>query len=238
MALGDLSADARRFAASFAAATGLRPDVVVAWVGTESGWGTTKASRNYLNVGPGEAYPSTDAAVARTARLLNESPRYAAIRAAIPAGGPAQVRAIGASAWGTNAALLDQVYRQLQNRPLPLPALATAAPKEPDGVVDRARDVVDRARDVVDDALDGGLVDDPAAAVGRTVAGVGGFVGDRLAAVVDDAAAAALTVVFTVAALGLIALGLSRLTARPAGRTLDDARTLAGLVPQVARFAR
>ena len=109
----DLSEDQARFVAGLAERTGLDPLVVKAWVGSESGWSKTKANHNYLNVGPGESYTSTDQAVGRAGALIGGSPRYQGIRASIPGGPRAQIEAIGKSAWGTDHARLAEVYGNL-----------------------------------------------------------------------------------------------------------------------------
>lgn len=113
MAVGDLSPDQQSFVSQVAAGTGLAPSVVTAWVGTESGWGVNKATHNYLNVGPNEAFTSTTQAANRVIGLINATPTYADLKASVPSGAAAQVAAIGSSRWGTDGSVLSQVASQL-----------------------------------------------------------------------------------------------------------------------------
>lgn len=121
MPAGDLSPDQARYVDLVTKATGLDNTVVMAWVGQESGWGANKAGHNYLNVGPGRTYPSTEQAAANAAGLVNASDYYAGIRAAIPAGPAAQIKAIGESPWGTIASRLTDTYTSVLGK-------TTAAP--------------------------------------------------------------------------------------------------------------
>jgi hypothetical protein len=85
-------------------------------VGAESGWGVTKAGHNYLNIGPGRTYQTTDQAAAAVVRLITASPYYSGVRAAIPAGPVAQVEAIQESPWDAGhygGHRLMDIYRQL-----------------------------------------------------------------------------------------------------------------------------
>jgi hypothetical protein len=187
MALGDLSPDQARFVDTVAARTGLDDQVVTAWVGSESGWGTTKADHNYLNVGPGRQYGSVDVAAAAAARLVSESPDYAGIRSAIPGGGAAQVAAIGSSAWGTASSTLSDVWRQLSGNP----GLSNVS--------------------LASNPLD-------------TVKGLLGL--DKVG---EQIVVSGLTLVFVAAAFGLVALGMSKLTEKPAKQLFGDVAGVAGM---------
>lgn len=215
MAAGDLSEDQARFVAGLSERTGLDHTVVVAWVGTESGWSKTKAGHNYLNVGPGETYGSTDQAVARAAALIGGSPRYAGIRAAIPGGPVAQVKAIGASPWGTSASLLQRVYDDVRGRKLTGPernALMDywTTEREKAGLPPFSPN----APSIVPNPLD-------------AAKGLGKVLG------LDDLWRQALIVglglVFSLAAFGLIALGLSRLTDVSPREALGKAQAVTGV---------
>lgn len=217
MALGDLSSDQGRFVDQFAAATGLSRQVVVAWVGSESGWGTTKANHNYLNVGPGESYSSVEQAAARAASLVRTSSNYAGIRAAVPVGGAAQVKAIGESPWGTSAATLTQVYAGLVGAPTAGPTIV------PVSLTDVAGDALK--------AIGGFVGGNPDA----TISGVAGVA--KQLDLVDKIMSAGLTIVFTVAALALIGLGLNRLTGTPAKERFDQVSGIVSKVGAVAAVA-
>lgn len=203
MAFGDLSSDQRRYRDRLAGATGLAPLVVSAWIGTESGWGITKAGHNYLNIGPGRQYASVDQAAAAAAVLLGQ-PRYAGIRAAIPAGPAAQIKAIGESPWGTIASRLADVYRRLAGSGPPTLA-----------------DIADRQ---VERISGPGPTLNPVKAVGEAASGlVGNIAGPILAEILPIG----LGLVFAAGALVLIVLGLSRLTGAPAAERFTQ---LSGLV--------
>lgn len=218
MALGDLSPDQARYVDFVARATGLNRSVVVAWVGTESGWGITKGGHNYLNVGPGQTFASVDQAAARAAALVNASGYYTGIRAAIPAGPAAQVDAIGASPWGTIASDLKDVYRDLARPAAAAPADPPAA-GQPELAVETIgvspRDALDALSDIIRGLWVPGQVPlpdalkDPLGSAGSAVAGALGLDVDSL---LGQLYGLGLGLVFTVAALGLIALGLNRLT--------------------------
>ncbi|MGH9042668.1 MAG: hypothetical protein ACRDZ3_20830 [Acidimicrobiia bacterium] len=242
MAAGDLSPDQARYVAAVAAATGLNPVVVTAWVGSESGWAVTKAGHNYLNVGPGRTYHNTDEAATSAAALVNASAHYTGIRAAIPIGPAAQIKAIGESPWGTSGATLTRVYSQLVN------TLASsrqgAAVATPVGFWDwfptnPIPDIGDYLSDwlpnfnLPGDATPG---DREPGVLGAgpsgsdIVAGVTGVAG----AAVQAAIAGAMGIVFAAAALGLIALGLNRLTGTPARERFSQVSQLAGAGAAVA----
>lgn len=113
MAVGDLSEDQLRFAQRVSAGTGLDPRVVTSWIGTESGWNTYKASHNYLNIGPGRTYESTDQAADAVIGLVRGSSLYSGIVASAVQGPAAQIEAIGSSKWGTEKKTLSDVFANL-----------------------------------------------------------------------------------------------------------------------------
>jgi hypothetical protein len=210
VAAGDLSPDQARFVDQVTAATGLDRNVVVAWVGSESVWGSYKPTHNYLNIGPGRTYVSVDQAAAAAASLINGSPNYAGIRAAIPAGPAAQVSAIGASVWGTSGSVLGRVWAQLTGAPTDgaTPATSVGLPNP---------------------------LDVPGAIGGLVTGKLGKALG--LDAVAAGVLRAGMTIVFTIGALGLIALGLNRLTARDPKALLSQMQGLMGNAGQAAKLA-
>jgi hypothetical protein len=228
MAVGDLSPDQARFVDLVAGATRLDRKVVVAWVGSESGWGTNKASHNYLNVGPGRTYPSTELAAANTAALVNASQHYGGIRSAIPAGPAAQVKAIGTSPWGTSGALLGQVYGQLTGL---APAGPTATPtvENVNLLSDAASDAAKAAAGLMFGGPLGGLL-----ANSTLTKGIKDLTGIDL---VGGVVSAGLTIVFTVAAFALIAMGVNRLTGGGLKSTFDTVSGAVGTVAGAAKLA-
>lgn len=233
MALGDLSSDQSRFVDLVAQATGLSRDVVVAWVGSESGWGTTKPTHNYLNVGPGESYPSTQLAAARAAALINAGSHYVGIRAAIPAGGGAQVQAIGASPWGTSASLLNNVYGDL-TAGSPVVKNVNALSDAAKGVAGAlglgpAASVAGAAGGAV-----AGAVGDAAGAVGSAVTS---GVSEAFTALVPVVLEAGLGLVFTVAAFAFIAMGVNRLTGQGVTKTYNAISGAVGTAAGAAKLA-
>jgi hypothetical protein len=194
MSFGDLTDDQQRFASQVAAGTGLSPVVVRSWIGAESGWGVTKPTHNYLNIGPGRAYPSVDDAALATVHLLNSSSNYAGIRAAVARGPEAQVSAIVASPWDAGhyardaGNLLERTFGR---------AAQSVASGELVSWYD-PRDWIDNAGDVAGD--------------------VGGAVGSAFTGLLNldgigrQVLVAGLGLVFTLAALALVVLGLHRLT--------------------------
>lgn len=260
MAAGDLSPDQARFVDAFTAATGLSRQVVVAWVGSESGWGTTKAGHNYLNVGPGETYTSAEQAAARSAALVRTSNYYAGIRAAIPVGGTAQVEAIGSSPWGTSPATLTKVYAQL-NGATTVPDGAGGASAKPVSLTSVAGDIIGTVGGAI------GAITNPGAAAAGAVSGALGGVGTMasqgagaaikglgdltgklgsalgidVGSVVGGIASAffsaALSIVFVVGAMALIALGLNRLTGTPPAERIAQIQKAVGTASTVAAVA-
>lgn len=229
MAAGDLSADQARYVDLVAQATGLSRAVVVAWVGAESGWGVNKAGHNYLNIGPGRTYSSTGHAAAAAAALINASDYYVGIRAAIPAGGAAQVQAIGASPWGTNGAVLGDVYQQLagggavQTVGLEfVPGIPFPLPESPlPGIKIPGTDKLPGAG-VVGDAISG--------AAGDVAGAVVGALGPILIE-------AGLTLIFTVAAFAFVAIGVNRLTGGSLKSVFDTVSKTVGAAGGVAKLA-
>jgi hypothetical protein len=110
-----LNKDAALFAAGVARATGLKPDVVAAWVQAEGNGGGTN---NWLNVRPGVGktkgfsgvpitasssgfanFSSVDDAVKETAYWINLMGNYGGIKAARKSSAGAQITAIASSPW-------------------------------------------------------------------------------------------------------------------------------------------
>lgn len=260
MAAGDLSPDQTRFVDAMAGATGLNRQVVVAWVGSESGWGTTKGDHNYLNVGPGETYTSAEQAAARAASLVRTSNNYAGIRAAIPVGGAAQVKAIGASPWGTAASLISSVYAQLTGVPTSpdgaggvavksvsltstIGDVAGGALKAAGGIVGAFTNPLGAGAGLSSSAL-GGPGTPASAAAGQAVSGLSQFTGKLGSAlgvdfggIVDALISGALTIVFVVGAMGLIALGLNRLTGTSARDRFGQIQKVVGTATTIAAVA-
>lgn len=210
MAAGDLSPDQRRYRDRLVERTGLDQTVVTAWIGSESPWGRSKAGHNYLNIGPGRTYASADQTADAAANLITNSPRYAKIRSAIPGGPEAQIKAIGDSPWGTKGDRLTGVYLQL-------------ALKARGNLPTRDKIEIDE------------YFPNPLDVAGDAAKGAAGFASrffgldklwDNVFVVVMRTG---LTIVFTTAALVLIALGLFRLTGTPPRQAFDKASGLAGL---------
>jgi hypothetical protein len=110
-----LNKDAALFAAGLSRATGLKPDVVAAWVQAEGNGGGTN---NWLNVRPGVGktkglsgvpittssngfanFSSVGAAVKETAYWINQTSNYSGIRASKKGSAGAQITAIASSPW-------------------------------------------------------------------------------------------------------------------------------------------
>jgi hypothetical protein len=224
MAAGDLSPDQSRYVDRVAAGTGLDRRVVVAWVGAESGWGINKAGHNYLNVGPGETYPSVDQAAARVVGLINGSSNYYGIRAAIPAGPAAQVQAIAASPWGTSGTTLAAVYSQLVGGGPTATLVSTqgVTPQDPGG---SQPTIVIPGWDPSKNLQRG--LPDPVTGVAKDILGALGPI----------LLSAGLTVVFTVAAFAFIAMGVNRLTGAPPKGIFDTVSGAVGTAAGAAKLA-
>ena len=222
MAAGDLSADQRTYVSSVVRGTGLDRDVVVAWVGAESGWNVTKPSHNYLNVGPGERYSSTAGAAARAVALITTSSHYAGIRKAITSRDPvAQVRAIEASPWdaaGYSGGRLMATYESVV--------------RAGGGTVDARSDGRSSSDDGGPDPED--LILGPVAAWIVDQTDGEGIAGRAIRSLLGGLVPVALTVVFVVAALALIALGLYIFT-KPEQESVKDA---AGRIVGLAAAAK
>lgn len=225
MALGDLSSDQQRYLGAVVAGTGLDATVVRAWIGKESGWGVTKASHNYLNIGPGRTYTSTEQAAAAVARLINTSSYYAGIRAAIPAGPVAQVQAIQESPWdaaryGGNGLMV--VYEALARAGAAGPV--AAVPAQLAGIPN-----LGPHNPLLPFELP------------KLFGGLPGFVTEPLSdagkAIVEQLLPGMLGLVFTLAAFGLIALGLARLTDRSPRDALGAVQSVVGGTQTAARAA-
>lgn len=234
--LGALSADQARFRSRFVALTGLDPLVVTAWIGEESGWARVKASHNYLNTGPGEVFASAEQAAQRAGALVNDRPDYAGVRAARATGGLELVRAIGSSPWGTIGTRLERIYEQLRAAPPGATRGAAAAP----------------VAQLADVTIEGPFGPDitvpffgPDISLDPLTPGFGflgdlPFVGDVLdaatgpferlaAAVLDRGFTLALGLLFTLAALALIGLGVANLTGRGPRQVIEEVATVAAL---------
>lgn len=233
MAAGDLSSDQLRYVDRVASGTRLDRTVVVAWVGAESGWNANKAGHNYLNVGPGETYPSTDQAGARVVGLISASSNYAGIRAAIPAGPAAQIKAIGESPWGTSASVLTSVYQQLASKsggtinitPVVelVPGIPIPLPDSPlPGIHIPLPDPLQKAADAAGNIV-GGAAADVASAVAKAIGPV--------------LLEAGLGIVFTVAAFAFIAMGVNRLTGAPPKGIFDTVSGAVGTVAGASKLA-
>jgi hypothetical protein len=228
MALGDLSPDQARFAATVAKGTGLDPTVVAAWIGAESGWGVTKAGSNYLNIGPGRTYASTDQAAAATAELIGSSQNYTGIRSAVPAGPAAQVKAIEASPWDANhygGGGLGQIWGQLYS--------AGGPNLSPDQSITLVGDKKNPLQQILEGAVPGaGVLGDIFGALNlknpaEAAAG----------AVLGGAVPIGLQLLFIGAGLGLIVMGLSRLTGTGLQRNYEHGKTIVGIVSKAADLA-
>lgn len=221
MALGDLSPNQQRYRDRIVAGTGLDSRVVTAWIGTESGWGTAKASHNYLNIGPGRTYSSVDQAANAAVSLITSSTHYAGIRSAIPAGPVAQVKAIGASPWGTSASLLARVYEQLAGTPM------TTVTGESMPLTNVGLRVPFTGVEI---PMPWDIANDAAKAMYAAVARL-------LGPAFELMAETGLRLVFTVAALGLVALGLNRLTGVAVREAFDQTQTIVGRAGQARAVA-
>lgn len=228
MALGQLSDEQRRFASIVAAETNLDPSVVVAWVGSESGWNRTMPTHNYLNIGPHRAYPSVDHAANAVVGLIRNSEHYGGIRGAIPRGPGAQVDAIWQSPWdaghyGGDGSRLLKVWRQLVGAEpatgTVVPLIPTAGPIPP----------------LFGEDGKPGLEDFGWGYPPDLTKGLAKLLG------LDDLTARILVVglglVFTVAAFGLITLGFHRLTGSSPRGTFDTLRSTVGTAQGVASAA-
>lgn len=217
MALGDLSPDQQRYAGAVSAGTGLDPTVVRAWIGLESGWGVTRAGHNYLNIGPGRTYASTDQAAAAVVSLINTSRYYSAIRAAIPQGAVAQVEAIQASPWDAGhyaGGRLMKVYKALAGTGVVDAQLAGV------GIPDWAK-----------------KLPWPFGAAAGALDWASDPIGKALAGALSIAVPAALGIVFTLGAFGLIAMGLVRLTGRDPRQVVGAVTGVAGTATTAAKLA-
>jgi len=230
MATGDLSSDQARYVDLVVKATGLARDVVVAWVGSESGWGVNKAGHNYLNIGPGRTYASTEQAAAAAAALVNASDYYVGIRAAIPAGGGAQVAAIADSPWGTDGGLLSKVYGQLAGSGgAPVQLVATQTDpylQPPTGTPDPGTPTV---------VIPGW---DPSKNIQRGIPEpLTGLAKDIFEGLTPALLKAGLGVIFTVAAFVFIAMGINRLTGGSLKSIFDTVSGAVGAAGGAAKLA-
>ncbi|HZU18299.1 MAG TPA: hypothetical protein VFD01_17065 [Candidatus Dormibacteraeota bacterium] len=203
MSAGTLSPAQQSYVDVLAGATGLDPDVVTAWVGSESGWGITKPSNNYLNIGPGYNYPDPAQGAEAAARLLNTSGYYSSIRAAVPQGAAAQVAAITASPWDAGH------YGAGPGNPGNL-AATYASVTGKGGILN---DVLGFLKNIGGSGLAGPI--GMAAADAPTVAGAAGAVVNAAKSTFDFFSGGwekvALRLLFVAASLGLVLLGLTRL---------------------------
>jgi hypothetical protein len=115
---GPLAPEQKRFVRGVAKHTGESPRAVAAQaLAEQSGPAATgyeeSGEHNYLNIGPGYHFGSNREAVRETSKLLNTSPNYAGIRASRGKSPLAQVRAIGASPWGTVQSTMEGTLPQV-----------------------------------------------------------------------------------------------------------------------------
>lgn len=124
---GPLVPEQKRFVNRVAKATHLSPRAVGAQALAEQSGSAAKSyeeqgQHNYLNIGPGQFYPTLKQGVHETAHLINTSSNYAGIRAERGKGAAAQVAAIGASPWGTNASTMAATLQEVGQKGKPIPA--------------------------------------------------------------------------------------------------------------------
>lgn len=231
MALGDLSPDQARFVERVTAGTGLDPRVVTSWVGTESGWGIHKPGHNYLNIRASSSsfknFRSTDEAADAAIGLVRGSSYYTGIVASAAQGPAAQIEAIGASKWGTEGGLLAKVFAGLTGVQVVDGVKSTPVDFKIPGWVP---------------FVGGGNVDTPDIPTPGDVYGaVSGEIGKVAGAAVSQVLQGTLSLVFSTAAIGLIGLGLFKLTAKTAteavkdvGGVVDNVTTAAALIPTPA----
>lgn len=202
MSLGQLSPAAAEYGATLSQLTGLDPAVVVTWLGAEEPWGSVDPTNNYLNIGPGNRYPSPQQGAAAAAALINNSSQYASIKQAAASGDPtAQISAIEASPWDGNAhyggglgSLYSQVSAALPAQTATLTGASWWQYFVPGGGIT---------------ALGGAL--------GSTISKGEKAAGHAVSSAVSGALSskgiqkALLTIAFVAAGLGLIVLGLTRI---------------------------
>lgn len=224
MAVGDLSPDQSRYAQTLVAATGLDPAVVAAWIGSESGWGVNKNDHNYLNIGPGRSYGSTDQAAGAAASMVRGSSLYKSIRDAISISPAAQVAAIEASPWdaghyGGGEHRLKQIWQSVTGKG------ASINVTGPSGIVQTGFHIP------------GTNITAPGP--GDVAKGIFNLTGtDRIVAqAVNSIGGILLSMVFTTAALALIGLGLARLTGHNAHDLYAKAQEMQGQAQQAAMLA-
>jgi hypothetical protein len=114
--VGDLGPEQRKFVRGVAKGTHLKPRTIAAQARAEEGNAAqteVEQTHNFLNMGPGIAYPSLKAGVKATVQNYNAAPYYAGVRATRGASAKAQVDAIGASPWGTDPTLIRQTLGEV-----------------------------------------------------------------------------------------------------------------------------
>ncbi len=200
MAAGDLSTDQAKYAQLVAAGTGLDPNVVVSWIGAESGWTVNKSTHNYLNIGPNRSYASTEQAAAAAVDLVRNSKNYEGIRAAAVGSPAAQIEAIGDSPWGTIKSSLANVYKSIAGVRVVEGATATPIDFKLPGWIP---------------GIGGTNVPTPDIPTPGDVAGaVKDSVGKAAATLTAQALQGALSITFVFGAIGIIGLGLFLVTSR------------------------
>ncbi len=229
MPAGDLSPDQSRYVDLVSSETGLARIVVVAWVGAESHWGTNKAGHNYLNIGPGRTYPTTEQAAASVAGLINDNSLYYGVKDSIPAGPAAQVQAIGESPWGTSAALLSSVYDELSGS---TPATNVSIIGDLGKALTLGPSLIDPN---IGTDLGKGLTLGPSLIDPNIGSGLGsGLVGGVLGDIAGPLLKIGLTMVFTVAALALLSMSLHKLVGVSPVDVFQKATSIVGMASQAA----
>ncbi len=204
--LGTLSPAQLAYAETLATQTGLAPAVVTTWIGRESGWDVTNASNNYLNIGPGYTFSTPQQGAAAAAQLINTSSYYSGIRQAAASGNPtAQIAAIQSSPWdaGHYGGTLSADYQDVLSAAGPQGAAAATTTSWWSDILG-----------YLGGALSG--VPGSSTANGTAPSNPGTDVLSGLSGIATDLnpltwKKTALQIVFVVAALGLIALGVARM---------------------------
>lgn len=110
----------RKFAKGVADGTGLSPSVVAAWGLEEGGHIANGAMYNFLNIGPGESYPSLQAGIRKTVDLIRArngfTVDYRIILRSAGKSDRAQIRAIASSRWLTGSEGFSGANREYYKR--------------------------------------------------------------------------------------------------------------------------
>lgn len=216
MAAGDLSSAQARYVADVARGTGLRHDVVAAWVGQESGWNVTKPGHNYLNIGPGRRYGSVGEAAAAAVNLIASSGHYAGIRASVGRGPCEQIAAITSSPWdagnyGGDGSNLRRTYQSVTGQ-----------------ACDGSSPLADGARAAAGAVAGGAIAGIPGMVLGFLTGSRGADDDGLVDQVADRVALVGLNLLFVGTGLALVAWGVVR-TLGVADRAATTARLAADL---------